>query len=241
MILISGDVHSQYHVINEQIRFAEEKTGRELDAVIVLGDFGAYKESLKRFFSSQNGQFLRKLYFIDGNHEEFACLEDLVKKYSCHLNYLPRGQVTEIAQRRFLSLGGASYMDALNSPPGSEIKDADIAKCLTHKSDEVDFVLTHDCPAGIGVPNAPGFEFYGAPGFARGDELIDHFKPKKWFFGHHHRWFTRKIGNSEFYGLPESWKGFGLLDEQGNYETVEHQVTRRENWLQSFIRKLFSL
>jgi hypothetical protein len=84
-------------------------------------------------------------------------------------------------------------------------------------------------------------EFYGNPGFERGEELIEHFKPKKWFFAHYHRWFSGKIGESEFFGLPESWKGFGLLDEQGNYQAVEHAVEKREDWLQRFIKKLFSL
>lgn len=241
MILISGDVHSQYQVINEQIRFAEEKTGRALDAVIVLGDFGLYEQPLRQYFDKEGGHFLRKVYFIDGNHEEFAQFDHLVKKYSHHLIHLPRGQVTKIAQRRFLSLGGARYMDALNSPSGSEIRDCDITRCLAHKADEIDFIITHDCPAGIGVPNATGFEFYGIPGFERGPELIEHFKPKKWFFAHYHRWFSSKTDESEFYGLPESWKGFGLLDENGNYEVVEHPVAKHEAWLQKFIKKLFSL
>ncbi|KAF1079547.1 MAG: hypothetical protein GQF41_4105 [Candidatus Rifleibacterium amylolyticum] len=241
MILISGDVHSQYHVINEQIRHAETVMNRELDAVIVLGDFGIYEQPLHQFFDKEGGHFLRKLYFIDGNHEEFAQFDHLIEKYSHSLNHLSRGKVTQICNRRFLSLGGARYMDALNSPSGSEIRDCDIAHCLAHRADEVDFIITHDCPAGIGVPNAPGMEFYGKPGFERGSELIEHFKPKKWFFAHYHRWFSRKIGESEFFGLPESWKGFGLLDEQGNYQAVEHAVEKREDWLQRFIKKLFSL
>ncbi|EKD80904.1 MAG: hypothetical protein ACD_39C02102G0002 [uncultured bacterium] len=241
MILISGDVHSQYQVINEQIRFAEEKIGRPLDAVIVLGDLGVYEQPLRQFFDKDGGHFLRKVYFIDGNHEEFAQLDHLVEKYSHHLTHLPRGHITQICTKRFLSLGGASYMDAMNSPSGSEIRDCDINRCLAHKAEEVDFILTHDCPTGIGVPNAPGFEYYGVPGFARGGELIEHFKPQKWFFAHHHRWFKNSVGKSEFYGLPESWKGFGLLDEHGNYETVEHPVAKQEDWLQKFIRKLFSL
>jgi len=241
MLLISGDVHSQYHVINEQIRFAEEKTKQKLEAVIVLGDFGIYEQQLKKFFDKEGRHFLRKVYFIDGNHEEFSQFDHLVEKYIHHLNHIPRGRVTQICNHRFLSLGGARYMDALNSPFGSEIKDCDIARCLTHKPEEIDFILTHDCPAGIGVPNAPGMEFYGNPGFVRGKELIEHFAPKKWFFAHYHRWFDCKIDKSEFYGLPESWKGFGLLDKDGNYEAVKHQVAKKEDWLQGFIRKLFSL
>ena len=241
MLLIIGDVHSQYHIINEQIRFAEGRIGRALEAVIVLGDFGIYEQPLKKFFGKESGHFLRKVYLIDGNHEEFSQFDYLIEKYQHHLTHLPRGHVTKICSHRFLSLGGARYMDALNSPSGSEIRDCDIAKCLAHKPGEVDFVLTHDCPAGIGVPNAPGMEFYGNPGFARGEELIEHFKPQKWFFAHYHRWFDCKIDQSEFYGLPESWKGFGLLDEHGNYEAVEHSVEKREDWLQTFIKKVFSL
>ena len=132
-ILIIGDVHSQYDVVNQQIQFAEKTIGTKIDAVIVLGDMGIYEKPLKSFFEDDTNAFIRKLYFIDGNHEEFSKFDFLVNQYREFMTYLPRGQVTKIGNFRFLSIGGACYMDALNSPSGSEIKDNEIELCLKHK------------------------------------------------------------------------------------------------------------
>ncbi|MDD3147495.1 MAG: metallophosphoesterase [Candidatus Riflebacteria bacterium] len=239
MILIIGDVHGQFQVLNEQIQFAESFCECTIDAVIVLGDMGIYEHSLSRYFVTVSQCFKRPVYFLDGNHEEFSRFESLVESYKDFMTHLPRGQVTRICDINFLSLGGACYMDALNSPPGSEIRDQDIDLCLANRPEDVDLIISHDCPSGIGVPGTPGFEFYGKPGFARSQELVARFKPRKWFFGHHHRWFNARIENTEFLGLPESWKGFGLLDAAMNYRKVEHQVAIGQTWLQWLIKKLF--
>jgi hypothetical protein len=88
----------------------------------------------------------------------------------------------------------------------------------------VDIILTHDCPVGIGVPNSPGLAHYGETGFPRSDELIRHFKPKMWFFGHHHKWFSYRDNQTEYYGLSGIWKGFGLLGENYEFEFVKNKV-----------------
>lgn len=239
MIMIIGDVHGHFQVINEQIKFASEEFGMPIDAVIVLGDMGIYIEPLKKFFVSENQSFTAPVFFIDGNHEDFAHFDELVKKYEKHMKWLSRSQINSICGIRFLSLGGACYMDALNSPSGSEIKDCEIDNCLCHSKEQVDIILTHDCPCGIGVPNAPGFEYYGPPGFARSQELVEHFQPRKWFFGHHHRWFKNHLGNTEFHGLPESWKGFGILAQDLQFTAHEHHIQISRGWLQTFFKKLF--
>ncbi len=237
MLLIIGDVHGQFQVINEQIMHAETHCGCHVDAVIVLGDMGIFVDTLRRFFVDAKQRFMRPVYFVDGNHEEFSCFESLTEEYREFFTWLPRGRVTEIFGRRFLSLGGACYMDALNSPCGSEILDHDIDLCLRNPSDTVDMIVTHDCPAGIGVPGTPGFEFYGTPGFARSQELVAHFRPCRWFFGHHHRWFHASIAGTDFHGLPESWKGFGLLDENMNYQRVENSIRLEpDGWLRRLLR-----
>jgi hypothetical protein len=123
-----------------------------------------------------------------------------------------------------LCLGGARYMDAGSTPRGSEITRRDISKCLSHGVDEVDLVLTHDCPAHIKVPNTPGLEHYGATGVPEMAELAEFFQPRFWFFGHHHRWFERTLGGTRYVGLPQGWNGFVLLDDQANCQRVDNQV-----------------
>ena len=187
VLLFVSDVHCQFHLINQRIEEAETRFGKPVAAVVVLGDFGFFAHTLKEFFVTRGARFLRSVYCIEGNHEEFDLLPQLVEEYREHVTFWPRGTVQSVAGVRFLCLGGAAYMDAMTTPMGAEIRDADIDRCLEFSADAVDIIVSHDCPKGVGVPNSPGFEHYGPPGFARGDELARRFRPRFWVFGHHHK------------------------------------------------------
>lgn len=224
MILLITDLHCQYHLVDAQVAFAEQTTGCEVGSVIVLGDFGLFEHSLRSFFREQNRRFGRKVYFIEGNHEEFTAFDDLARQYSDCFTHLPRGTVHSIDGYRILALGGAAYMDAATTPMGCEIQPRDIQACLALPADGVDIVLSHDCPRGIGVRNSPGFEHYGAPGFPRGKEIAAHLSPRLWVFGHHHRWFESEQGTTRYVGLAESWKGFALLDSSHSLRVVKNFI-----------------
>jgi len=175
VILFVTDSHCYFDVINEQIEYAENSLGLFISCVIHLGDFGIYKSQLNDFFIRKGKRFKRPLYFIDGNHEDFNALPKLVTKYKDFFTYLPRSSVNRIEGYRFLSLGGTAYMDSMNTQHGSVITDQQIEKCLSIPRDNVDIIITHDCPSGIGVPNTRGLEYYGETGFHRSSELKDHF------------------------------------------------------------------
>ena len=224
MILFISDTHCYYHIINEQIAYAEQELGVDVSCVVHLGDFGIYRPNLHDYFVRKKQRFLRPLYFIEGNHEDFVSFTWLVKKYQAHFVHLPRAAVTEIDGFRMLSLGGSAYMDAMNTQQGAVITDQQIDACLSVDPASVDLVITHDCPVGIGVPNTPGLECFGETGFPRSDEIAAHFKPKLWVFGHHHKWFEARTAHTAYYGLNGSWKGFGLLDTDGGFRVVEHRV-----------------
>lgn len=239
MILVISDVHGQFRVINEQIDFAEARLGKEVAAVVVLGDLGLFEVNLRRFFIRDKQRFKRPLYFIEGNHEDFAAFDGLMNKYGGFFTHFARGTVQCVAGHSFLCLGGARYMDLLNTPMRSEIRDRDIDACLSHPPGSLKIIFSHDCPSGIGVPNTPGLEFYGRPGIARSAELVERYAPALWVFGHHHKWFFARHGGTAFHGLPESWKGFGILGEGGEFTTFENPVeTAREpfwkRWFRNF-------
>ena len=225
MILVIADTHCYYDIVNRQIEHAEHTLGIPVDCVVHLGDFGLYREHLHAFFVKREGRFLRPLYFIEGNHEDFREFDALLARYNgtC-FTHLPRAGVQSIGAYRMLCMGGAAYMDALNTQPGAEIRDHHIDACLKLPRDQVDIIISHDCPVGIGVPNTPGLEYFGAPGFPRSRELLEHFKPRLWLFGHHHKWFFTQDAGTMFYGLPGSWKGYCLLDENYQVVTVENTV-----------------
>ncbi|MCP4571152.1 MAG: hypothetical protein GY838_02245 [bacterium] len=231
-ILIISDVHTRYEVIDAQVRHAEESLGRPIDQVFVTGDFGFFRDTMREHFERGGRSFLRPVACIEGNHEDHAELPDLASRYSDVVTFVPRGAIHRLGGWRGLCLGGARYMDAAITPRGCEITDHDLQACLAHDSAEVDLVLTHDCPAGIGVPSTPGLEHYGTPGVPELERLAERYRPRWWFFGHHHQWFDREAEGTRYLGLPESWTGYALLDEAGEVSLVDHEVkvTERPWW-----------
>lgn len=224
MILLITDVHCQYHLIDLQVAFAEQETACPVSCVIVLGDFGLFEHSLHAFFRRAKRRFTRPVYFIEGNHEEFEAFDDLALQYRDCFTYLPRATIHRLDGVRLLALGGAAYMDAQTTPRGCELKPEDIQHCLELPADGIDIVLSHDCPSGIGVSNCPGFAHYGPPGFPGGKAVADHFAPRLWLFGHHHRWFETSLGPTRYVGLAESWKGFALLDSDLDLRLVRNSI-----------------
>jgi hypothetical protein len=238
VILLLTDVHARFHVVNAQIEHAEQRLGHPLAAVLVLGDMGIFEGELRAFFRDAGQRFLRPLYFIEGNHEDFAAFNRLLRTYADAFTHLPRSTAHAIDGHRFLALGGAAYMDPAATPPRGVVEPADIAACLRLPRDAARIILSHDCPAGLGVPNSPGFEQYGPPGFPGGDRLAERFRPKLWFFGHHHKWFDRTLGATRYIGLPESWEGYALLGANRTLRLVRHRVHVEPSRVPKLLRML---
>lgn len=100
-------------------------------------------------------QFDQKMFFIDGNHEDFPTWEqngiDIHGEHpqivSERLTYLPRGYSWVWDDVRFLALGGAVSVDkeartAEEWFPAETIKDRDIQRAVS--VGKVDVLLTHD-------------------------------------------------------------------------------------------------
>lgn len=237
MILFLSDLQGQFEVVNAQIDHAEQRTGRAVDAVMLPGDLGLCEPQLSRFFRKRRHRFHRPFYYIEGNHEDFEVFDKNVERYSDVMTHLPRGTAKVIHGRKILALGGAAYMDACNTPEPSLVRPRDIERCLQHPSEAVDVVVTHDCPAGIGVGGSPMFRHLGPPGFPGSRELLAHFRPLVWIFGHHHRWFETTIDGTRFYGLPEAWRGYALLHEDHRVECVEHHLPQPVGILEKLRRQ----
>jgi predicted phosphodiesterase len=226
MILFLSDVHCRYEIVNQQVEHAERELGATVSDVLVLGDLGLFEPFMKRFFRKGGQQFTHPTHFIEGNHEDFDSFDRLVERYRDVITHLPRGTTHAIAGTQVLALGGVSYMDAHTTPERAEILARDIDRCLALPSDAAEIVISHDCPAGIGVANEPGFEHYGPPGFAGGDRIAAHFQPHLWVFGHHHRWFDQTIGGTRFFGLPQSWLGYALWQPDSELQRVDHALPK---------------
>jgi len=235
-ILLLSDVHGHYRVIEAQLAHASEQVARGVSRVVVAGDFGLFGPDMHAYFRRAGRRFAAPVAFIEGNHEDYREFPDLVRQYADVVTHLPRATVQHVGPWRALCLGGARYMDAWSTPRGCEITELDIAACLARPAGEVDLVISHDCPCGIGVPNSPGLEHYGPPGVPGLERVAARLRPRLWFFGHHHRWHDHQADGTRYIGLPQSWQGYCLLHADGGVRMVEHEVAlpSRPRWYRIF-------
>ncbi len=224
MLLLLGDVHCQFEFINTQFRHATQRFGAAPTTVLQLGDMGFYKKRLIEFFEEQENTLAAHVHFIDGNHEDFLRLDSLKKRFAAHFTHHPRCSNQEFLGMRFGMLGGASFMDHINTPAGSVISRGDVERCMRMEPGAIEVVVSHDCPTGIGVPGRAAFGYCGEPGFTGSRSILKRHAPKLWFFAHHHDWFRADDGRTKFYGLAPAWEGYGILQQDGTYTEVRHKI-----------------
>lgn len=156
---ITGDKHGD---LTEILNFIKKMKLSENDNIIVLGDMGLLWRKDKKDFNyninlwnmESNGV---KLYFIDGNHENFTLLnefpiENNMQKISNNIYHLLRGYTYEFEGKKILTIGGADSIDWYLRAKGftwweeEAISEADIASITAA---HYDYVLTHCCPRSI--------------------------------------------------------------------------------------------
>lgn len=115
MILLLGDIHGDYRVMQRAIDLAEQ-TGAS--AIIQVGDF-----CLFRGFGMNNEEQFKEVlstskipvYFIDGNHDDctrWIGYKEVSQVYpDIQFYYIPRGTVMELDGRTIAFMGGAASID----------------------------------------------------------------------------------------------------------------------------------
>lgn len=135
-IYITGDTHGEWMSRLNSKLFVGQKELTKDDYIIILGDFGIWDGSKSEKYALdwlENKPF--STLFIDGNHENYDILE-AVEQGEWHggkvgfirpsVLHLKRGQVYEIAGKKFFTFGGGSSHDLENlldpEEPGFELK-----------------------------------------------------------------------------------------------------------------------
>ena len=208
MIFVTGDTHFPLDagkLFKSRKGFALSKLQRT-DYLIVLGDFGLFW-SKKSVYNKENLQKVQTLpytlLFLDGNHENFAWLEDfpVVEKFGgkaqrCGENifHLLRGEIYEIQGNRFFVCGGAVSIDkAFRQPfvswwPQEDISRAEEQRAiqnLDNAAGPMDFILTHTCPASVAAQMFKGPVIYDVTAEFL-DVVKDRIPSTPWYFGHWH-------------------------------------------------------
>jgi len=243
-ILILGDLHAKWHDLNSVMKNVDFNLKIPFDFVIQVGDFGFFpSEMLKldKFTEIRTKRptslgcevdykplkFHKKVYAIDGNHEDHKFIkksnhEEWKEKYNIY--YQPRGSWMDIDGYKIGFMGGALHCDrrqegSIDSETTNYILNTQINKVIDDWNDVggMDVIITHSCPIGlnIGMEGHPALymaaqKYIVDAGY--GENIVDdcgdrplttlynrlNKKPDHWFFGHFHRTKQIIIDNTDF-------------------------------------------
>ncbi|MBF0315408.1 MAG: metallophosphoesterase [Oligoflexia bacterium] len=219
-ILLVGDVHGQFHLFHRALTYI--RSTFSIDAAIQVGDFGFYEKTLEAFLQDDL-LFPVPVYAIDGNHEDHTWLSEKSKwNPKINLNYVTRGSILMFASSKIGFLGGALNTDRPQLQRNYILPSERIRAAIAFNNSPPDLMITHSCPAAIGIGMQAnkelrdGVNFYiRGKGFDPGPEedcgemeltkLWDSLKvrPKAWVFGHFHCKHKRLVEQTLFCSLPE--------------------------------------
>ena len=206
-VYVVGDLHGYFKPLNAFIK------ANKPQVILCCGDFGYWRKNTWNVRLKDNSNFIEdivnsntKIYWCDGNHEDHDALDklkegrDLRFPISVRRNiyYCPRGSTIEVNGQTILFMGGAKSTDKwartehIDWFEQETISPNDIANV---KAEKVDVVISHTCPESVFV--SPLLE---RTGWDIRDEsreyletILKMYKPKQWFFGHHHSFGMREI------------------------------------------------
>ena len=201
---LKGDIHGNlFEIIDFINRFNLGKN----DNIIILGDCGiAWRkdkkdlaQNIKLWNECGNGV---KLYFIDGNHENFNILNSLsiennMGKIADNIYHLRRGQIYEFEGKKILVCGGADSIDKYRRVENfTWWKEEAISQETIDdiSAGHYDYVLTHCCPRSVFEKNRiylSTLQFLDENKINHNSEdMLEQLKNKitfdHWFFGHYH-------------------------------------------------------
>lgn len=204
MVYITGDIHGDA----ERLSKTDLSMLSHGDTLIICGDFGFIWNDDKKEKQFLNRLEKRKytICFIDGTHENFDMLNNMpvvmwnggrVHKIRNNIYHLMRGQIYEIENKKFFTMGGGEdpELDLQENDDLSARKEIPTAQeMLTGVSNiekycyKVDYIITHEPPSKIRdfLLLAENKTLRVTALGAYLDELSQQCEYKKWFFGSMH-------------------------------------------------------
>jgi len=237
-ILFVGDLHANAYAGVAAIQRAAE---RDVDLIIQVGDFGFWPDqgtqhegSWARSFVGQIELAIRELeqpiplLWIPGNHENWreadAAREDEgltelgLWETTGHISEAHPGVELGIWDKRFLFVGGAVSLDRYYRTPGhswfpqERISDELGAEIASRGVGDVDVIVAHDAPAGVGFLD----ERYAGPSSWLAELIAESHAHQRlmrtifdarlregglWVNGHHHARFADELAGRRIEGL----------------------------------------
>jgi hypothetical protein len=232
-----GDIHNQYGQLNSFI--VESKYQAEYEIIVQLGDFGIFPNQIeisKKTYGLNGISSHVPILFTGGNHSNWEVLNDLTQKHGRqpieiynNIFYLPRGCLTQIGNKKCLSVGGAFSIDKqfrVENKSWWKAEEPDYQDCqavLSHS--HVDFVIAHTVPEGV-VPllferhnSLFPFEYTDATQKLL-DEVVSKYKPSQLFAGHWHLSDTLDYKGTTIRIMDTMRRGMDVFQSKGVFWDV---------------------
>ena len=201
-IPVIGDIHGRWNKVNSIVnRMVDDE-----QTVLSTGDLGNYK------FCPSKGQ---RLIFTPGNHEHYGFIKQLLRDRNSvsHLYPIVIGETYALPNNlNILGVSGVFSSHFFNNGQSRERtplkywrkEDFDMMLSL---DEHIDIILSHEAPSCIDLQKN---------GISLGSDkitaLVDKFRPKFLFSGHHHIYFEKEYDGTVIYGLENPKKSFLMLD-----------------------------
>lgn len=236
-ILVAGDWHGNGEWAEDVIHHAAELlAGEDRKLILHLGDFGIWPgaggaEYLDDVLCA-SGDYGVRIWFADGNHEDFSQLEafrldeDRDDKY---VSWLPRGYRWEWHGRTWVAVGGGVSLDRVIRTEGrdwwpeEEITDEQEVAIIA--GGHADVMACHDRPSGVvhTFPDRPAWwDQRDVDRSERHEErlqrIVDAVRPAHFMHGHLHRAYSRTC---DFGYGPVSVTGLNCAGQPGNYAVLD--------------------
>lgn len=214
-ICIIGDVHGDMGFFDRAISYGGNRLG--VDTFVQVGDFWLYEENFTSALDTAREEVLAqnnaRLFFLDGNHEEFSVLGERIHQPGSHqvgerTFYMGRGTSGTMGNKHFLALGGAVSIDqerrieGVSWFPDENLTQEDVDNALS--APQADVMFTHDIPHVARSPFTEDRQFsieveeQKRLFDERMTEVFMHHKPKVLVHGHYHVPYTSERGGFDF-------------------------------------------
>jgi Calcineurin-like phosphoesterase len=252
-VVVAGDWHGdRERALSVIKRVPQLLSGEQTRLILHLGDFGIWPGVEGRRYLDSVSAVLdlvdAHLWFIDGNHEDFPQLAQLVSgtisgaraAVRPNISYLPRDHRWQWHGRTWLACGGGVSLDKAGRTEGSdwwpqeEITSEQEAALIA--GGHADVMVCHDCPSGVAhaFPRPPSW--WAAADLARNEahrerlqRIVDAVRPADLMHGHLHRAYQLSCdfgyGPVQVTGLAAdgSLRNFAVLD----VESMTWKLRRR--------------
>ena len=205
MIYITGDTHGEIDRFS-RIHLPNEQNWNKEDYLIICGDFGFIfdNDKVEKFALDELEKKPYHILWIDGNHENFNAIDEYpieewnggkAHRIRKNILHLMRGQVFEIDNKKFFTMGGAYSIDRYMRKEGASWWPQEIPsneeyheaiENLKKHNNKIDYVITHTAPKEIVLRMGynPDKHDLQLVGFL--EWVMYECDYKHWYFGHWH-------------------------------------------------------